>query len=98
VPPQRELSRILPSVALHFIPQRSYTVSPQRELHGFFLQWLCIFIPQRICTESPQRELSRISPLVALYFHPPADLHRVSSERTFTGFTLSGFSFTLNPQ
>jgi hypothetical protein len=43
---------------------------------------------------SPQRELSRIFPSVALYFHPPVDLHRVSSKRTITDFALNGFVFS----
>jgi hypothetical protein len=47
---------------------------------------------------SPQKELSRILPSVALYFHPSVDLHRVSSEKTFTGFTFSGFPLTFKLQ
>jgi hypothetical protein len=47
---------------------------------------------------SPYKEFPWVLPLVALHFHPSADLYRVSLERTFTGFTLSGFSFILNPQ
>jgi hypothetical protein len=142
--PQRELSRILLSMAFHFHSQVDYNVSLERIItdfslsglsfsfpngvlpcllrenhHGFFPQWLCIFIlsgfipcllrenyhgcclqwlyifiPQLIFTVSPQRELSRILPSLALYFHPSADLHHVSSERTFTDFTLSGFIFS----
>ena len=62
--------------------------------HGFCPQWLCIFILQRIYTVFSQRELSQILPSVALYFHPSEDLHRVSSERTFTDFALNSLAFS----
>jgi hypothetical protein len=70
----------------------------RENFHGLCPQWPFIFIPQRIYTMSPQRELSRILPLVAFHFHPSTDLHCVSSKRTFTGSTLSGFPFNLNLQ
>ena len=90
--PQRELSRILSSVAFHFHPQWISSLLKEN-YHGFCSQWPFIFIPQRICIVSPQRELLRILPLVALDCYPLADLYRVFSERTFTDFALSGFAF-----
>ena len=121
---QREFSWILPSVTLYFHPSEDlYHVCSERifmdfalsdfifsslwefipcllreNFHGFYRQWLYIFILQKIYTMSPQREFSWILPLMVLHFYPSKDLHRVSSERTFTGFTLNGFPFTLNPQ
>ena len=59
----------------------------RENFHGFILKGLYIFIPQGICTVSLQRELSRILPLVALYFHPSEDFYRVSLEGTITDFS-----------
>jgi hypothetical protein len=61
--------------------------------HGFCPQWLYISSLKGV-TLCLLRENFTIFPLVALYFHPSEDLYPVSSERTITDFSLSGFVFS----
>jgi hypothetical protein len=63
------------------------------DFHRFYPQWFFIS-SQWICFVFPQRKLSWISPSVVLYFIP-VDLFRVSFEKFFTNFTLSGSLFIL---
>jgi hypothetical protein len=72
-------------------------MSPQRELLWIIPSMVLYFQPQWICSVSPSKEISQILPQWSFIFSSPMDLFRVSSERTFTDFTLSGFSFISNP-
>ena len=75
-----------PSADLYYVLRENY--------HEFCPHWLYIFILQQIYTVSPQRELSQILPSMALHFHPSEDLYHISSERTITDISLSGFTFS----
>jgi hypothetical protein len=78
-------------------PEDFYRVSSRENYHGFFPQLLSNFNPRRFLSCLFERELSQIFPVVALHFHSPEDFYHVSSNRTFTDITLSGFPSTLNP-